>query len=184
MKVARLIFASALLVLISCTSTFATERSGKSSFTALQKDELLLPANYRNWVIVAPDALGLPKHSHKHVASKLYVEPSSYERFAKTGAWPNKTVIVMELLTNKPAAKGECDVMGLEAAVKDEAGFPETWSYYGIVYDRKDSAPQPVMEPASCVDCDNPQDSVLTMAFPTLRAVINAKPGRVAPTLF
>ena len=183
MKVARLVFASALLALTCCTSTFATERSSKHAFAALQNDELLLPANYRSWVVVAADSVGLPKHAHKHLVSKLYVEPSSYESFTKTGAWPNKTVIVMELLNSKPVQKGQCNVMGLEAAVRDDTGFPETWSYYGIVYD-KDVAARPMLEPVSCVDCDNGQDSVLTMAFPALRAVINAKPGHVTPTLF
>lgn len=181
MKVVRIAVASALLALVLCTSALASERHMTRSSVALSNKELLLPSNYRNWVVLAPTAAGLPTQTHKNVASKLYVEPASYEQFAKTGLWPNKTVIVMELLTGKAATKGECGVMGLEAAVKDETGFPDPWSYYGIVYSHEKAEPK--MAQVGCVDCENPMDAVLTMAFPTLRAVINAKPGHVTPSL-
>jgi hypothetical protein len=37
---------------------------------------------------------------------------------------------------------------------------------------------------ADCTDCDQPLDSMLAMAFPTLRAVINAKPAAMSHGLF
>ena len=182
MKVARFGMGLLLLAMLCSASLLASEKSTRMGFDAIKKNELLLPSNYRNWVALAPKALGMPKHSNKRVVSKLYVDPSSYEQFAKTGSWPNKTVIVMELLTNKAPVKGQCNVMGLEAAVKDGASFADPWTYYGIVYSREKE--QQTVEPIACVDCDNPADSMLTMAFPTLRAVINAKPGHVTPSLF
>jgi hypothetical protein len=181
--------ASVLLALVlACGSMFASEKStGISSTVRLSNtNELLLPVNYRNWISVSPDAAGLPSHRHKHVAGKLFVEPSAYEHFSQTGHWPNKTVIVLELRSKKPMqrARGGCDLMGLEAAVKDESRFPDSWSYYGIVYDQPNASAPTKLQASECLDCEHPLDSMLAMAYPTLRAVINAKPSAMYPTLF
>ncbi len=173
-----------LSLVIACGSAAAVDKpmAGSSHFGG--GDELLLPANYRNWIAMSPTTPGLPAHQHSHLAGKLYVEPSSYEQFRKTGVWPNRTVIVLELLTGKPVPKGACDVMGLEAAMKDDSRFPDPWSYYGIVYDRPTEAGSAKLAAADCKDCNQPLDSMLAMAFPTLRAVINAKPAAMSPGLF
>lgn len=181
--------ASVLLALVlACGLTFASEKSaGTSSTVRLSKsNELLLPVNYRNWISVSPDAAGMPAHRHKHVAGKLFVEPSAYEHFSQTGQWPNKTVIVLELRSKKPMprTRGGCDLMGLEAAVKDDSRFPDTWSYYGIVYDEPRATSPAKLQASECIDCEHPLDSMLAMAYPTLRAVINAKPSTMYPTLF
>jgi hypothetical protein len=170
------VFASLLLM---CAAGFASDvpvTHPKSS-----QNELLLPANYRNWVVLSSATPGMPLHRHRHLVNKLYVEPSAFEHFTKTGQWPNKTVIVLELMSDKTAAKP--DVMGLEAAVKDEARLWEPWSYYGIVFDRPQKESTPVKADKMC-DCEQPLDMMLAMAFPTLRAVINAKPSTVSPALF
>jgi hypothetical protein len=169
--------------LVLCVSAFAVDKPVQRGVAGLaNSDELLLPATYRNWVVLSPSAAGMPQHKHKHVVSKLYVEPWSYEQFTKTGAWPNKTVIVMELLNTKSPAKGSAGLMGLEAAVKNDSQFPNPWTYYGIVYDREQ--PRAKAAETDCKDREDPLDSMLTMAFPTLRAVINGKPASVSPSLF
>lgn len=180
-------FASVFLALVlACGSALAVEKPMSSGTTThfSSSDELLLPANYRNWVALSPSTPGLPSHQHKHMAGKLYVEPSSYENFQKTGVWPNRTVIVLELKTGKRVPKGACDVMGLEAAVKDDSRFPDPWSYYGIVYDRLKQASAAKLAASDCTDCDQSLDVMLAMAYPTLRAVINAKPSAMSPGLF
>ena len=178
-------FASVFLLLVAtCSVALAVDKTMAGSFRLGNNDELLLPANYRNWVTMSPTTPGLPAHQHKHLAGKLYVEPTSYAQFRKTGVWPNRTVIVLELRTGKPVPKGGCDVMGLEAAVKDDSHFPDAWSYYGIVYDRPAEAGGAKLAAADCTDCDQPLDTMLAMAFPTLRAVINAKPSAMSHGLF
>jgi hypothetical protein len=174
-------FASVVLsLLLLCGVSFASEVPASHP---KMKAELLLPANYRNWVKLSPSMPGLPSHRHKHVAGKLFVEPLAFEHFTKTGEWPNKTVIVLELSSGKPGASAKSEVMGLEAAVKDEAGFPDAWSYYGIVYDRP-QVPSGTLKAEKPCDCDQPLDAMLALAFPTLRAVINAKPSSMSQTLF
>jgi len=173
-----------LLLVIACGSAAAVDKPMAGSSRLSNNDELLLPGNYRNWVTMSPTTPGLPAHQHGHMAGKLYVEPSSYEQFRKTGVWPNRTVIVLELRTGKPVPKGACDVMGLEAAMKDDSRFPDPWSYYGIVYDRPVEASSTKLAAADCTDCEQPLDTMLAMAFPTLRAVINAKPSTMSHGLF
>ena len=161
-----------------CSAGFASEVNARPKAST---NELLLPANYHEWVKISPNTAGLPQHKHKHVASQLFVEPKSFEQFRKTGQWPDHTVIVLELSSGKPSSSNE--VMGLEAAVKNEAQFPDTWSYYGIVYDRPHQPAGTIKAEKEC-DCDQPLDAILAMAFPTLRAVINAKPSAVPTALF
>jgi len=174
MKFACLVLSFWLL----CSAGFASEVNARPKAST---NELLLPANYREWVKVSPATAGLPEHKHKHVASQLFVEPKSFEHFRQTGQWPDHTVIVLELSSGKPSASH--DVMGLEAAVKNEAQFPDTWTYYGIVYDRPQQPAVKIKAEKEC-DCDQTLDSMLAMAFPTLRAVINAKPSTMSPKLF
>jgi Cytochrome P460 len=177
-------FASAFLgLVILCGMAVASDKPmSPSTLRSKHSNELLLPANYRNWVALSSTTPGLPQHQHQHVAGKLYVEPASYQHFQKTGIWPNRTVIVLELKTGKQVAKGACDIMGLEAAVKDDSRFPDAWSYYGIVYDRAQVQSAAKLATEDCADCNHP-DSMLTMAFPTLRAMINAKPSSLSPGL-
>ncbi len=167
-----------LSFLLLCSAAFASEVAVRPKVT---NQELRLPANYREWVKLSPASAGVPQHKQKRVASQLFVEPKSYEHFTKTGQWPDHTVIVLELSSGKPSTTQ--GVMGLEAAVKNEAQFPNAWTYYGIVYDRPQK-PAAIQKSEKSCDCDNTLDSMLTLAFPTLRAVINAKPATMQPTLF
>jgi hypothetical protein len=175
-------FASVLVtLLLLCAVGFGSELP--PSNPKINSNELLLPANYHNWVTLSPSMAGFPRHRHKHVASRLFVEPTAFEHFTKTGEWPNNTVIVLELSSAKARVRTKSGVMGLEAAVKNEAGFPDPWTYYGIIYDRAQQ-PNGTLKAEKPCDCDQPLDSMLAMAFPTLRAAINAKPSSMSQTLF
>jgi hypothetical protein len=174
-------FASVLVtLLLFCAVSFSSELP--PSNPKINSNELLLPANYHNWVTLSASTAGLPSR-HKHVASKLFVEPTAFEHFNKTGEWPNNTVIVLELSSAKARVRAKSEVMGLEAAVKNEASFPDPWTYYGIIYDRQQQ-PSGTLKAEKPCDCDQPLDSMLAMAFPTLRAVIKAKPSSMSQTLF
>jgi hypothetical protein len=173
-----------LLLALMLGSAFASEITPPSRSAAnLNDQELLLPANYRSWVALSPTATGMPTHQHHHVISKVYVEPSAYDRFVKHGSWPNQTVIVLELRKDKPEnVATKCNLMGLEVAVKDDSRTPDPWTYYGIIYDH--DKPTAASEPATCKECEAPVDMRLAMYFPALRAVIHAKPWTIAPSLF
>jgi len=179
--------ASVILVLaLYCGCALADDKPVKStSGSSLSSNELLLPANYHDWVAISPSTPGIPSHRHQHVASKLFVEPRSYEQFTKSGQWPNRTVIVLEIHGEKTATtNSKNNVMGLEVAVKDDRRFPDPWNYYGIVYDQPQIAKKVAAEETQCGTNAKPLDMMLAMAYPTLRAVINAKPSTMSPSLF
>jgi hypothetical protein len=177
--------ASALLMIALATSlVFASDTPVRkaASKPASTVEEFLLPANYRTWVALSPGTPGMPQHYHSHMVSKIYVEPSAYEQFGQKGEWPDKTVIVLEIRSVKQSKKGANDLAGLEAAVKDDSRFPDLWNYYGTVYNSNAPSPKALMA-RGCADSDEPLDMMLAMAFPTLRAVINAKPKTVSPSI-
>lgn len=175
-----------LALAFACGIAFATDQISTKQPTVApsNENELLLPTNYRSWVALAPTLPGIPAHHHKHLVSKVYVEPSAYDGFLKTHAWPNHTVIVLELRNKTTPPKSVCDGMiGLEVATKDSSHQPDPWSYYGIIYDHEKSRNTETKN--ICADCeDQPIDMRLAMYFPALRAVIHGKPEAVQPSTF
>ena len=141
---------------------------------------LLLPKEYRQWVFVG-SSLGLnygssPSDTFNHV----YIDPVAYKEYARTGTFPEGTVMILELLTaetkQEPKLHGtiEVDFDFLEASVKDSVRFPgEGWGYYGF---GKPEAPAPTAEPnppGSCWKCHDQKaetDHVFTQFYPILRA--------------
>ncbi|MGZ4789308.1 MAG: cytochrome P460 family protein [Terriglobales bacterium] len=173
-----------LAITFACGAALANDKLNMQQPTAPMGNEsqLLLPANYRNWVALAPTVPGMPAHRHKHLVSKVYVEPMAYESFLRKGSWPNHTLIVLELCDKATPPKTICDGMiGLEVAAKDEARLPDPWSYYGIIYDHKQ--PKPEAKPL-CADCGSPTDMRLAMYFLALRAVIDGNPQTMQPAAF
>ena len=169
----------------ACSAAFATDKIDTNKpIVAAGDDELLLPKNYRTWVTLAPTMPGIPAHHHQHLVSKVYVEPSAYDGFLKTHAWPDHTVIVLELRDKATPPKSVCDGMiGLEVASKDDSHRPDPWSYYGIVYDRDKS--RRMQAKPICTDCEiQPMDMRLAMYFPALRAVIHGNPEAMQPSAF
>lgn len=177
-----------LALLIACGTAGATEKSSmnKAASPFDQSSELLLPANYRSWVAVAPTTPGMPAHTRQHLISKIYVEPASYESFVKHGVWPNRTMIVLELRDTAAFPRNRCDgVVGLEVAAKDDQRGLDPWSYYGIIYEQHKPAAKSAEAKRNCGDCSgSPTDMRLAMYFPTLRAVIDATPRTMQPSAF
>ncbi len=180
-------FTSVVLAMVfACGTALATDNvnNKQSNVAPSDEKELLLPMNYRSWVALAPTTPGMPTHHHQHLVSKVYVEPSAYDGFLKTHAWPNHTVIVLELRDKATPPKTVCDGMiGLEVASKDEAHRPDPWSYYGIIYDREKAHKTEAR--SVCADCANePIDMRLAMYFPALKAVIHGQPDAMQPSAF
>ena len=176
-----------LALVVLCGVIAATEKTTRNPVSTLSNDhELLLPANYQSWVALAPTAPGMPAYRHQHVVSKVYVEPTAYEKFVKHGAWPNHTLIVLELRDKESPAKTPCDgVIGLEVAAKDNARGMDPWSYYGIIYDHHKHAAKAEETKEVCADCKTPEvDMQLALFFPALRAVIHATPRTMQPSAF
>ncbi len=127
---------------------------------------LVLPANYRQWVL-AGSSLGLSyseggaQGAGMQMFNTTLIEPTAYKHFVETGEFRDGTMLVLLLQgqgTNAlPARRGQfaTDVHGVEMAVKDSSRVPEAWAYYNFGGSmmgglRTSAAPQPK---ASCYSC-------------------------------
>jgi len=105
--------------------------------------QLKLPDNYREWIYLS-SGLGMTYGFVESSANTLigdrfdnvFVTPQAYRAFLASGAWPDKTMFIMELRTS--ASKGSINrgghfqegLVGLEAHVKDRSRFPAKWEFF------------------------------------------------------
>jgi len=102
--------------------------------------DLLLPPDYREWVYLSSglDMSYNQKSSESmEVFDNVFVDPQAYAKFAATGKWPDKTMLVLEAREAK--SKGSINlhghfqgagIMGIEVHVKDESRFPGGWAFF------------------------------------------------------
>lgn len=152
------------------------------------------PTNWRKWVFVGapltPNALngGEAPFPEFH---NVYVEPTAFAAYEKTGEWPQGTQIAKELTTvyennnDEVGASSEVsgrgfqqgEFSGLELTVKDASRFSEMpggWAYFSFGH-----KPQPYGETAeafpaescnACHDQNAADDFVFTQFYPVARA--------------
>jgi len=157
---------------------------------------LLRPKNYREWIFVGSSrglsyAANPPAQNQASTGGmgemyhNVYIAPDAYREFARTGKFPEGTMLAMELVSadtkREPGLQGsyEKEFIGLEVSVKDTRRFESGWAYFsfsngtGSLY--KDKA-EPFPASAGCVSCHKQNaetDNVFTQFYPVLRA---AKP--------
>ena len=146
-------------------------------------DELNRPADYREWVFVS-SGLGMtynpvstPNATPRF--TNVFVNPSSYRAFMKNGRWPDKTMFVLEVRGSTSegsinrGGSFQTDVVGMEAAVKDEARYPATkWAYFDFGHgpDAKDRV-KALPASASCYAChaaNTAVDNTFVQFYPAL----------------
>src|ERR1051326_1292188 len=145
--------------------------------------KLVRPANYREWIYVS-SGLGMNYGPAAHDApafTNVFVAPAAYQHYISTGAWPDKTMFVLEVYSASShgsiVKQGQFRdaLLGVEAEVKDESRFPEKWAYFGFGTDGKtaDKIPQ-----GHCWSCHNQNAAVensFVQFYPTLLKVAYKK---------
>lgn len=155
--------------------------------------ELIRPTDFREWMFVT-SGLGMTYNEPTGAArapnfTNVYVNPSSYRAFMKTGQWPDKTMFILEVRASTSEGsinKGghfQTNLVVVEASVKDEARFPGKWAYFDFGRDMK---PQVAALPRTerCYAChtDNGAvDNTFVQFYPTLLEVAT-KMGTVKTT--
>ncbi len=151
------------------------------------QDTLLRPENYREWVFVG-SSTGLnyspnpaPSSSTAGTDFKnVYINPSSYREFTKTGTFPEGTVMILEIAQaankNEPGLQGAfaSKYIALEASVKDSKRFPGGWAYFGFT-DREGKLKDKTkpFPDSACLSCHQQKaatDRVFTQFYPVLNA--------------
>jgi hypothetical protein len=139
----RLRIASAALAiagatgLIAATVSHAASAAPAAVYTADGK--LVFPKDYRTWVYLSSGmdmAYVEGAASDQHLFDSVFVDPASYASFQKTGIWPDKTVMVLEV--RKGQGRGsinkrgvfQTDKVGSEVHVKDVARFKSGWAFF------------------------------------------------------
>ena len=102
--------------------------------------KLVAPTDYREWIYLSSaldmtyGPAGPPPGQHSF--DNVFVDPTAYRAFLKTGAWPDKTVMVLEVrntaqdLSINKAGHVQTGVRAIEVHVKDAA--KGGWAFYGV----------------------------------------------------
>jgi len=166
--------------------------------------ELLRPEGYRTWVFVGAD-LGLDYSERKDQSLEypqkknenaddgrpfhnVYIDRTAYDHYARTGEFPDKTMLVLELFESRrkeprnvvTRGQFEGNRVALEVAVKDSArpdGSTTPSAYYDFTgksgLKGRDVRQSANAKPdGSCYDCHKKHadvDNVWVQFYPTLR---------------
>jgi len=150
-------------------------------------DSLIRPIGFERWVLAgASIGLGYAQPSGAQAAGatggvfhNVYIEPSAYEHYVRTGKFREKTMMAMTLYEPgqkvHPSKQGffEGDFIAVEFSLKDSARFPGSWAYFN--FGKGASGSRGVAMPRQgCQSChaqNAADDNVFVQFYPTLRAV-------------
>lgn len=151
----------------------------KPSYT--EKGRLIRPEGHREWMFVGSN-LGMaysdaakPRVTYHNI----YIQREAYKHYVATGKFPDKTMLVMELM--KPGTNASINrqgsfqdtAIGIEVALKDESRFAEKWAYFNFIGEGdKPLADSGAMPKQQCWSCHNEHgavDNVFVQFYPVLR---------------
>ena len=151
----------------------------------LAQELMAVPADYRQWVFLTSsldlnyNTASAPDH---HMLDNVFVDPASYQVFLKTGAWPNRTILIKENRmaesagTLSKAGHFQADVMNLEIHIKDGARFPGKWAFFVSENGKAPAALRP--QTATCYSCHQDHaavDTTFVQFYPTLFGIAKEK---------
>jgi hypothetical protein len=149
---------------------------------------LVPPVNYRDWIFLSSGLdMSYRERSDHPMFDNVFVDPRSYRAFLKTGTWPDRTVLVMEV--RGAASKGSInatghfqtgEVMGVEAHVKDTKRFAGGWAFFAFA--SREPTPQ-IPTTAECYSCHQQHgavDTTFVQFYPTLLPIAQSH-GTVKP---
>ena len=150
--------------------------------------DMLPPGNYREWVFLtsgidmsySAKTAAMPDHS---TFDNVFVNPEAYRSFLESGAWPDKTVMILE--GREARNKGSInerghfqsgEAMGFEIHVKDEKRFPGKWAFFS--FDSPSGNGTLIPQGAPCYSCHAAHgavDTTFVQFYPTLLPVATKK---------
>jgi len=187
----------ALLLITASSSVGAQSQSVLSIYPKPEFNEkglLLRPdIRYREWVYIGtpltPNDMNDGKATFPEFHN-VYIHPADFAHWKKHGTFPDKTVIVKELVLvgSKQAVSGAGYFMGkytgLEVTIKDSKRFksePGYWAYFsfGHSYPLADTAQAfPTGSCNACHENSAKDDFVFTQYYPVLLAAKGKRSGR------
>ena len=163
-----------------------TDQPGLAAPHFTADGKLLRPQDYREWIYLS-SGLGMSYADAAGDAfTNVFVKPEAYREFLKIGAWPDKTIFILE--ERSSSSKGSINqkghfqdqLAGLAAEVKDEKRFPEKWAFFsfggmdeGKLNDSSEKIPQTMCW--SCHHKHGTVDNTFVQFYPTLKPVAISK---------
>ena len=148
-------------------------------------DKLRLPANYREWIYLTSGfdmSYSASSRMGHHMFDNVFVNPEAYRAFLKTGTWPDKTTIIIEVRggqtrgsINKAGQYQDTEVMGREVHVRDEARFPGKWAFFSFDDEQPATMIPRDVDCYSCHEKHGAVDSTFVQFYPTLLPGAKAK---------
>jgi hypothetical protein len=137
--------------------------------------ELVMPKDYREWIFLS-SGIGMTYsggESQNPAFENVFVNPEAYREFLKTGTWPDKTVMVLEIRASESRVsinkngRVQTHIAATEAHVKDAARGG--WAFYGF----GDGGDKGKLFPktADCYSChqqNGATDTTFVQFYPTL----------------
>lgn len=160
-----------------------TAIASRPEYTA--QGQLKFPERYRDWVFLSSgfDMSYNPaaQSGDRHQFDNVFVNPEAYQSFQQNGAWPDKTVLVLEI--RGAEGKGSINQNGhfqgaanaVEVHVKDESRFAGKWAFFG--FGQNKTAPMIPLK-ADCYSCHAAHgavDTTFVQFYPTLADAAKAK---------
>jgi hypothetical protein len=153
-----------------------------ASFTA--DGQMEFPRDSRTWVYLSSGMDMVYTEGgggQMHAFDNVFVDPAAYAAFQKTGTWPDKTVMVLEIRGAQEHAsinrggRSQGGRMAVEVHVKDTARFKGGWGFFGFNGEK----PATLMpQAAACYACHQDHaavDTTFVQFYPTLLPVSTAK---------
>ncbi len=154
--------------------------------------QLMLPNDYREWVFVST-GFGMSYsppagHGGSPAFFNVFANPAAYRSFVKTGTWPERTMLLLELRAS--ASKGSIirdgyyqgELLGIEGEVKDRSRFSGNgWAFFAF-----SKSSTGIMQPRTqdCYSChleDGAVDNTFVQFYPVLLGIAKQK-GTLTPT--
>jgi len=145
---------------------------------------LEFPKAYRTWIYLSSglDMSYLPNSLRQmSTFGNVFVNPQAYESFLSSGAWPEKTVLVLEVRRAEESGsinksgRFQSDSVRTEVHLKDAARFAGGWAFFAF----DDQAPATMIpRTANCYSCHQENgavDTTFVQFYPTLLPVARAK---------
>ena len=156
---------------------------GPAAYTADGK--LLFPKDYRSWVYLSSGMdmayVEGPGMANMSMFDNVFVNRESYDAFQKTGTWPDKTVMVLEVRRGEQngsinkRGRFQTGRLAAEVHVKDVDRFKGGWAFFAF---NGESPGQLIPQDRDCYSCHAEHaavDTTFVQFYPTLLPIAKDK---------
>lgn len=170
-----------ITVLATCIALLAaTPEEGSPKPQYDQKGQLILPADYREWMFLSA-GYGMnynPEPDSHAMFTNVFVQRWAYSKFASSGKWPEQSMFVID---ERDAASRssinkqghyQTDLQGVVVEVKDSTRNPDKWEYYSFKPNGKTAEAMPKGNVCwSCHEDHAAVEHTFVQFYPTLKVV-------------